>query len=141
MIDIPAGRWRGTVRTWFDADGEPIVSDIDATSSHVLDGKTVRLEYHAHVGEHRSNGLMIFGKDIATLKPCLTWIDTLHTGGDVMQFAAGEGDVLLGSYAAGEEMWRWRIVVHPGEELRIHHFNLWPSGQEDRAIEVSLRAE
>ena len=56
-----------------------------------------------------------------------------------MNFAAGDDGVYVGAYAAGEEMWRWRIVVHAGEELRFEHVNIWPSGREDRAIEVILQ--
>ncbi|HYC93207.1 MAG TPA: DUF1579 family protein [Thermoanaerobaculia bacterium] len=138
-MDIPAGQWRGTVSTWFEPEGEPIVSDMTATTEAVLEGKSVRLDYQSQVNQHRSNGMMIFGKDIATLRPCLTWIDTFHTGGNVSNLAAGEDGAFLGAYAAGEEMWRWRITVQAGEELRIAHVNIHPSGQEDRAIEVILR--
>jgi hypothetical protein len=141
-MNIPAGTWRGTVQTWFEPEAEAIVSDIYATTANVLDGKSVRLDYQSQVNEYRSHGMILIGKDVATLRPCLTMIDTFHTGGNVMNFAAGEtDDTFFGAYAAGEEMWRWRIVVQPGEELRILHFNIHPSGQEDRAIEVTLRRE
>jgi hypothetical protein len=87
---------------------------------------------------------MVMGIDMATNRPCLTWIDTFHTGSNVGVFAADDRDLedgvsLGGAYAAGDEVWRWRIVVHasPGQ-LRIEHFNISPAGTEDRAIEVIL---
>jgi len=138
-MDIPAGEWRGTVSTWFEPGAEAIVGEITATTSRLLDGPTTRIGYKSFVNEHRSDGVMLFGKDIATLLPCLAWVDTFHTGSNMMLFAAGPDGALVGSYAAGEEMWRWRIVIQAGDELRIEHFNITPAGEEARAIEVILR--
>jgi hypothetical protein len=114
-------------------------SEIDATTARVLDGKTVQIDYRSHVGEHRSDGRMILGNDIATNRLCLTWVDTFHTGSNVMNFAADESGALHGAYAGGDEVWRWRIVIHVGDELRIEHVNITPAGEEARAIEVILR--
>ena len=136
---IPAGEWRGTVRVWFDPDSEVIVSDITATTSPVLGGKSLRMDYQSKVNDSRSDGLMILGTDMSTNKPCLTWIDTFHTGGNVGLFAAQDDGSLLGSYAAGEEVWGWRIRIHEGDELRIEHFNVMPSGEEYLGVEVILR--
>lgn len=138
-MDIQAGQWRGTAQTWFDPEGEPIVSDFTATVFQLLGGQSVRIEYQSKLGEKRADGMMIIGQDVATLRPCLTMIDTFHTGGNVMNFAAGDDGAFLGAYAAGEEMWRWRIVIHTGEELRIEQVNIHPSGQEDRAIDITLQ--
>ena len=138
-MDVPAGQWSGTVDTWLDPSAAPTRNEITATTARVLDGKCVHIDYRSHVGDKRSDGLMILGRDIGTGRLSLTWIDTFHTGGEVMNFAADESGSLRGAYAAGEEMWRWRIVVHSAEELRIQHFNISPAGQEDRAIEVVLR--
>lgn len=138
-MEIPSGEWRGTVRTWFEPGADAIVGDITATTSALLDGPTTRIGYKSHVNEHRSDGVMLLGKDIATNQPCLTWVDTFHTGSNVMLFAAGPDGSLHGSYAAGDEVWRWRIVIQAGDELRIEHFNITPAGEEARAIEVVLR--
>jgi hypothetical protein len=139
-MDIPAGHWRGTVDTWLDPSAPPANNPIAATTAHLVDGKTVQVEYRSHVGEHRSDGIMILGIDIATNRPCLTWIDTFHTGANVMLFAAGENGDFHGAYAAGAEIWRWRVVVRAAaDELHFAHFNISPDGQEDRAIEVTLR--
>lgn len=137
---IRDGEWQGTVRVWFEPDSDAVVSDITARSSRVLGGASVRIDYQSKVNDDRSDGLMILGTDIATNQPCLTWIDTFHTGGNVHLLAAQEDGSLLGSYAAGDEVWRWRIRFHDGDEPRIEHFNIMPSGEEARAIEVILRA-
>ena len=139
MTQIPAGQWHGTVKTWLDPDGEPIVNPMDATTSAVLGGKSLQIDYRSHVGEKRSDGLMILGEDMTTGRPSLTWIDTFHTGGNVGNFAADENGSLRGSYAAGEETWHWRILIqHTGDSLRIQHWNISPSGGEEHAIEAEL---
>ena len=138
-MDIQAGQWRGTASTWLDPDGDPIVSDFTATVAPILDGKSVRIDYQSKVQEKRADGVIIIGQDVATLRPCLTMIDTFHTGGNVMNFAAGDDGAFLGAYAAGEEMWRWRITIHTGDQLRIEQVNIHPSGQEDRAIDITLQ--
>ncbi len=138
-MEIQAGQWSGTVDTWLDPSAAPTRNEITATTSRLLDGTCVQIDYRSHVGDSRSDGLMILGKDIHTGRLSLTWIDTFHTGSNVMNFAADESGSLHGAYAAGEEVWRWRIVVHAGEKLRIQHFNISPAGEEAPAIEVNLR--
>ena len=139
MLDIAAGQWRGTVDTWLEPGAPAIRGEMTATTSHVLDGKSVQIDYRSSVGDNRSDGLMILGKDIATNRLSLTWIDTFHTGANVMNFAADEHGDLRGAWAAGEELWRWRITIRTGDELRIEHFIITPAGEEARAIEVILR--
>jgi hypothetical protein len=139
MLDIAAGNWSGTVKTWLDPEAEPASNDLTATTSAVLGGKSVQIDYRSHVGESRSDGLMILGKDIRTNRLSLTWIDTFHTGSNVMQFTADESGMLRGEYAAGDEMWRWRIAIdRDGDALRIRHFNISPAGEDMRAIEAVL---
>lgn len=137
--NLSSGSWRGTVDTWLEPGAPAIRSDITATTSRVLDGKSVQIDYRSHVADNRSDGLMILGDDIATNRLSLTWIDTFHTGSNVMNFAADESGDLRGDWAAGGETWHWRVAIHAGDELRIEHFVITPAGEEARAIEVLLR--
>ena len=137
---IRDGEWQGTVRTWFTPDSDVIVSNITARTSRVLGGASVRMDYQSKVNDDRADGLMILGTDMSTNQPCLAWVDTFHTGGNVGLFAGQDDGSLLGSYAAGDEVWRWRIRFFDGDEPRIEHFNITPAGEEVRAIEVILRA-
>ncbi|HVG24513.1 MAG TPA: DUF1579 family protein [Thermoanaerobaculia bacterium] len=142
MIEIPIGEWRGTARTWLEPGAAPAVNDFAATTTRVLEGKTTLIGYRSHVKEHRSDGMMIVGTDIGTKRLSLTWVDTFHTGGNVMPFGADEAGVLRGSFAAGEELWHWRIAITVSEdELRFDHTMIEPSGEETPAIEVILRRE
>ena len=139
-MDIPAGHWRGTVDTWLDPSAPPTNNAITATTTNVLDGKSVQIEYRSHVGEHRSDGVMIVGTDIATNRRCVVWIDTFHTGANVMLFAADESGAFRGTYAAGDQVWGWRLTLHASaDELRLEHVNISPDGEEMQAIEAVLR--
>lgn len=137
---IPEGEWHGHVRIWFDPTSEVIEAAITATTSYILGGKTLQVDYKSNVNESRSDGLMILGQDMSTNKRCLSWVDTFHTGGNVGLFAAQEDGSLYGTYAAGEEVWGWRIRIHEGDELRFEHFNVMPSGEEYLGVEVTLHA-
>lgn len=121
-----------TVETWLDADGDPVVNEMSGSVRPLFDGATRIYEYTSRVGEHRSDGFMIAGTDIRTNAPSLTWVDTFHTGGNVMNFA-GDGDSLRGSYAAGDQVWSWRVRF---TDEGIEHFNIMPDGTEMKAIRV-----
>ena len=130
------GTWQGTVRTWLDPNGDPLVNDISGIIRAAPGNASVIHDYTSAVGENISNGSMIIGRDIATNRDALTWVDSFHTGGGLMQFASADGS-FHGSYAAGTEMWRWRITFAlSGDELRIDHVNVTPDSKEARAIEV-----
>ena len=44
---------------------------------------------------------------------------------------------VLGSNAAppGPD-WGWRIVLSPGEPLKMTMYNIWPNGKEELAVEA-----
>ena len=134
------GRWRGTVRTWLEPDAPALIGEITGSFRSALGGATVIHDYDSSLGDSRSDGIMVIGRDIATNRHCLTWIDTFHTGGNVMLFAA-EGDSFVGSYAGGDELWRWRVAFRFDgvDALTIEHRNITPDGEEHRAVEVEFR--
>lgn len=140
-----SGAWSGTVRTWLDPTAPPLENTVTGTFRRAFDGPTVVHEYSSHVGDKRSDGMMIVGTDIETNQPSLTWVDTFHTGGNVMTLrttAGSEELTFAGAYAAGpEEVWRWRITVRQAStgEVSIDHVNITSDGEEAPAIEVRLR--
>lgn len=140
------GRWSGTVRTWLDPAAAPVENEIGGTFRRAFDTGALVHEYQSHVGEHRSDGMALIGTDIATNRHCVSWVDTFHTGSNVMLFAADDRTVengvsLHGSYAAGDQAWGWRIEIRVAgaDEVRIDHFNIEPGGEEARAIEIVYR--
>jgi hypothetical protein len=133
------GTWTGTARTWLDPNGEPAVAPYTCSFRPVLDGPSVIGESQSAVGESVSNGVMLLGSDIGTGTLALSWVDTFHTGGNVMTFA-GDAAAMLGQWAAGGEVWRWRIAFAvSGDELRVEHTNITPDGTEARGIEIVCR--
>ena len=137
-----SGDWAGTVRTWLDPEAAPVENEIKGSFRSLLDGPSVLHEYTSRVGNDRSDGLMLLGKDIGSGELCLTWVDTFHTGGSVMPFRAAGDATFYGSYAAGPDvLWHWRVTfdtVNPNE-LTIAHTNITPTGEEAHAIEVRYR--
>src|SRR5687767_12241878 len=112
LLQSLVGEWRGTVRTWVDPARPPVSNDISGTFRLLLASKTVIHEYTSRVGDARSDGMMLLGRDIETTRPSLAWVDTFHTGGDMMHLAADPAStddrlVFAGAWAAGEETWRW----------------------------------
>ena len=143
-MDAFLGSWRGTVRTWMGED--PVVSEMSGTFRRLFDKGTVVHEYRSNVGDHRSDGMTVLGIDIATNRGCITWVDTFHTGSNVLVGAADDRQIEGGtsyraSYAAGDQMWGWRIVFRTigPDEMVMEHFNISPDGTEERAIEVQYR--
>lgn len=124
-----------------------MTNDFVATFREVFEGGAVLQEYQSAVGDTRADGMALIGQDLGTNQPCLSWVDTFHTGSNVMLFAAEacngrDGVCLVGSYAAESETWRWRIVFTVGaDELRIEHFNITPAGDEAPAVRVTCRRE
>ena len=139
------GRWRGTVSTWLRPEAAPLTGAISGSFNRLLDGDSVLYEYTSKVGEHRSDGIAIIGKDLSDGLVRLTWVDTFHTSSDVMvltQDAKGDELSFIGSYTAGEETWGWRVVFGPlrNDELLIEHFNILPGGQEAKAVEIKYHS-
>jgi hypothetical protein len=146
LLESLPGRWRGTVQTWLDPAAPPLVNEAEGTFRRLLDGGSVVYEYTSRVGEHRADGMAILGIDIATMRPCMTWVDTFHTGANVMQFAAEDRELANGlsfggAYAAGDQTWRWRvsIVVVSANEIRVDHINITPDGEEAPAIRIDYQ--
>ena len=150
MVEIGAllqgliGRWRGTVSTWFRPEAAPLTCEISGSFNRLLDGNSVLYEYTSKVGEHRSDGIAMIGKDLSDGIIRMTWVDTFHTSSDMMVLTQ-DGDELsfIGSYTPGEETWGWRVVFGPvrNDELLIEHFNILPGGQEARAVEIKYQRE
>ncbi len=144
LLDQLMGSWRGSVTTWQRPDEPGATSEISGTFEPALGGRTVLYLYTSMVGEHRSDGMALIGKDITSGGLRMTWVDTFHTMSDVMTLEDCETDDglgFLGSYSAGDQTWGWRIVlrVTGADELMIEHFNILPTGEEPPAVEIKYR--
>ena len=140
-LAVCAGEWRGTNVLQDPMNGVADQSPSTATVTPVLGGRFVRVDYTwAYQGQPHEGSLLVgFQKKADTVTA--HWIDSFHNSDRVMACAAprAEGGPLSvrGSYAAppGPD-WGWRIDLIPqGDALRIVHYNVWPEGKEELAVE------
>jgi len=136
-----AGTWQGTSTLEDPHNGIAEESASSATVTPVLDGRFVRIDYAWSYGGKPQEGSLLLGWQKKTETATGHWIDSFHNGDKVMA-CSGTAPVdgtlsVRGAYAAppGPD-WGWRIDVTPGEEtLRIVHYNVWPEGKEELAVD------
>jgi hypothetical protein len=138
------GEWEGQVRTWFEPDKLADESPIFGAIRSVLGGRYVVHEYASSMGGKPLTGMATMGYHLDGRNFIASWVDSFHTGTDIMAFQ-GEPGVndrysVLGSYSAGEgaPRWGWRIdIERTGPEgLLITHFNIQPGEAPAKAIEI-----
>ena len=139
------GDWRGTTLTWLDPTKAPEESPVNMRVESVLGGRFLRIQYASTVmgKPHAGEMLVAFEKDEDRFT--IAWIDSFHTGSALMtsigdKAPGAEGNVsVLGSYAAGDQRWGWRTVLHPHpERFVIEAFNIDPDGTEYPALKTQL---
>lgn len=136
------GAWTGPALTWLDPDGEPDRSTWRCEIEPLLGGRFVRLRYHGTCNGKPHTGEMTLGAD--DVEHTMYWIDTFHTGDAPLWSTGPAGPAISvhGTYRAGPERWGWRTAFRLEDgQLVVDATNIWPSGREDRAIEVRLAPE
>lgn len=136
----------GTKHLWFEPDAEPLTSTVRAALTPEAGGSFYSLHYEWTKGDAPHEGVMLIHRTASVGAPAITWADSFHQSGALMvltcQAATTSGVVALGAYAAppGPD-WGWRIAVEwpLSGGLDVHMTNIWPSGQEDRAVRITLR--
>lgn len=136
-----AGTWQGTSTLQDPTSGMAEESPSTATVTPVLDGRFVRVDYTWSYGDKPQEGSLLIGYQRKAETATGHWIDTFHNSDKVMACAGtvpeGGPLSLRGSYPAppGPD-WGWRIDVLPeGDTLRIVHYNIWPEGKEELAVD------
>lgn len=142
------GGWEGVARTWFDPNVLNDESPVQANMRLILGGRFLMIGYAGSMQGRPLEGLMIVGKQLSTDKFQCVWIDSFHTGTDMMfSESKRNADALsvLGTYVYAtpetEEIWGWRTrieLVHE-DEVHITAFNVAPDGTESRATETILK--
>jgi len=137
-MKIPQGIWSGTIRNTFEPAAEVIISVMSAeTSPGTKERAFDELRYAWTFDDKPQTGKMMIGPDLMK-KAALVWTDSFHTGGALGLFEGQDDGSYLGSYAAGDQVWQWRIRVQEGDELRIEHYNIMPGEEEYLAVEFIL---
>jgi hypothetical protein len=137
-----AGTWQGTSTLEDPHNGIADESASTATVTPLLGGRFVRIDYTWSYQEKPQEGSLLLGYQAKAETATGHWIDSFHNSDKVMVCAgtvpAGGPLSVRGSYAAppGPD-WGWRIDVLPdGDTLRIVHYNVWPEGKEELAVEA-----
>ena len=142
------GRWTGTAKTWFEPGTPVVTAPIDGVIKPLLKAQSVGHTYQTRANGQAIHGLAIIGKDLASSRVCVSWVDTFHTGADVMLFHRDEVELKGGfsvsgrySVALGEPSWGWRTTYQLKGEATLHivHYNITPDGYESRAIEIAYK--
>jgi hypothetical protein len=137
------GGWQGTSTLKDPHSGTDDTSPSTAIVTPVLGGRFVRIDYTWSYGDKPQEGSLLIGYQRKAEKATAHWIDSFHNSDKVMACAGPVADggplSVRGSYAAppGPD-WGWRIDVLPeGDTLRIVHYNVWPEGKEELAVDSS----
>ncbi len=138
------GEWSGTKRLWFTPD-EPAKESSSSASIFLAAGDAcVVFRYMWAFDGKPQDGILLVRTHPEKSKLDMVWIDSLHTGGNFMEFhgeESSDGSIsALGSYSAPQGPdWGWRIVLDldAGPGIQIRMFNITPDGDEALAVEMS----
>ena len=138
------GSYTGRTRLWFEP-GDPVDDqEITGTIEPLGGGRFVRHRYTTRVLGDEHSGEAIIGCDLRRWRWQVAWIDSFHTGEQIMfsegPAAPGATRVeVLGSYPADEGPdWGWRTTIEPTEAgVVVQHHNVTPDGTETLAVDVT----
>ena len=136
-----AGEWKGSVQTWFEPTSEPLLAPSHGTLRPILNGRYMVFDYHWSMPDEPQEGSLMLGFHLDRECYVASWVDTFHTGTDIMHFV-GEprGRMSLATtYGPPDEPWGWRVeLVLLGDTLVVGHFNIPPGEPEYLAVEFRL---
>jgi hypothetical protein len=136
-----AGRWSGQKRVLLPGQ-DPHESTSTAVVTPIVNGTFVQLAYTWAFDGIAQEGLLLIGLKQLDQVVTTVWIDSWHMGDAFMMchgmIGATGGVDVRGSYAApsGPD-WGWRMVIEPGDELRILMYNVTPDGTEYLGVEAA----
>lgn len=140
------GDWSGTVKVWFEPDQLASEGSVRGRIRSVLNGRFVIHEYEAQCMGETENGVAIHGYHLDRHCYESAWIDSFHTGTQIMVSRGVPTAVLhsvTGSYGGESdgEAWGWRteIELKSADRLLIRMFNITPQGEESLAVEFDYQ--
>ncbi len=143
-----AGDWEGMTQVWFDPSQPPASETMQHGSIRlILGGRFLLHEYRTSFGDDVHEGVAIYGAHLDADAFESAWVDSFHTGTNVMFSTAPASQAprfsVLGSYGDGQQgpPWGWRTEIEQpdADTLLITMFNIEPQGEEARAVETRYR--
>ena len=143
LLSRLVGRYEGRAKLWMVPDvlddDEPVTGEIESLHG----GRFVQHTYSTRIGGNDETGRALVGCKLHELLWQVAWIDTWHTGLEIMQltgaYAPGTSAVdVATTYAGGE--WGWRTTFSPTDDgLVVRHHNSGPDLPEYLAVELAYR--
>ncbi len=142
------GEWEGMTQVWFDPSQPPASETTQRGSIRlILGGRFLLHEYRTSFGDDAHEGVAIYGAHLDADAFESAWVDSFHTGTNVMfsTAKASQGSLfsVLGSYGDGQQgpPWGWRTVIDQldADTLVITMFNIEPQAEETKAVETRYR--
>jgi hypothetical protein len=142
-MDFLLGAWKGETKTWFDPNSKAENGTIEAQFRKIVGDLFIEEVYKGTIGEKAHEGRRIFGTDTRLQETTCYWMDTFHTGATAMYCRGSSAHQFVsvqGHYFAGEDKWGWRMEFRSlsTDKLEMKHFNIWPDGKTDLAVESIL---
>ncbi|RYZ88459.1 MAG: DUF1579 domain-containing protein [Proteobacteria bacterium] len=142
-MDFLLGTWKGETKTWFEPSAKPEMGTIETHFQKIIGDLFIEEFYTGTIGDKAHEGRRIFGTDKRVNETTCYWMDTFHTGATAMHCHGPFAEKIIsveGDYFGGEEKWGWRIEFRSLslDKIEMKHFNIWPNGKADLAIECTL---
>ena len=144
-----AGKWEGTVKTWFEPDKLADESKVSGEFKPILGARFLMHEYRYDLEGKPYEAIAIIGFSIPEQKYQTAYLDSFHTGTNIMFSQSdlkeneSETDKRISVFSTYgdtdyDERWGWRtdIKLTDNDNLIITAFNVTPDGEGAKAVEI-----
>lgn len=133
------GKYEGRARLWMQPgdpqDDEPLAGEIVALG----DGRWMRHTYTTRIAGNEESGQALMGCKLDESIWQLAWVDTWHTGSEIMVQKGSASDpssALDATTPYADGTWHWRTTYMPtADGLLVRHYNSGPGIDEVLAVE------
>jgi hypothetical protein len=135
------GNWEGTSNTYFEPGVLADTSTTKAQIKAILGKQFLQMEYTSSMQGKPVEGLAIIGFYLVKREYTIAWIDSFHTGTQILISQGKEGPInVMGHYGdpSGGPDWGWRTTIEQTSDdaFVLRHFNVLPTGEEALAVET-----